>query len=66
MTDPQKKALYELNRHLGHHPDSPKLKELTDAIDIIIKSENGGRAFKLIGDWKTQSEEYLIENAKQY
>ena len=66
VTPNQLKALYELSRHLAFHPETPESKELSDTIKIIIESENGSRAYKLIGDWKTQSEEYLIENAKQY
>lgn len=66
MTSAQQSALYELNRHLAFHSDTPERKELLENIDAIIRADDGFRAYKLIGDWKNKSEEYLIQNAKNY
>jgi hypothetical protein len=66
MTKRQYKALYELNRHLAFHNDTPQRKELLENIDAILRSDNGARAYKLIEDWYAQSEEYLLSHATEY
>ena len=66
MTLNQRKALLELNRHLAFHSKSEARKELLENINAMLNTNNGARAYKLIGDWKNQTEEYLIQHANEY
>ena len=68
VTERQKAAIEELRRQLTAFPHNhnPQRKELENNIDIILKSNNGGRAYTLIGNWIKKGEEYLLTHANEY